>query len=110
MTPHALPALAHVRPVQTAERCISLDADRSWLSRPQRCLGIDPVFLSTSGCKAPGSPADGLPQRIAEHVLPCHEVVHAMGAVRISTVVKLGTRTDRDQTMEDKIRSVESKL
>jgi uncharacterized protein (TIGR00106 family) len=40
----------------------------------------------------------------------CHEVVHEMGAPRVSTVVKLGTRTDRDQTMADKIKSVESKL
>ena len=40
----------------------------------------------------------------------CHETVHAMGAPRISTVIKLGTRTDRDQTMDDKVRSVEAKL
>jgi uncharacterized protein (TIGR00106 family) len=40
----------------------------------------------------------------------CHEAVHAMGAPRISTVIKLGTRTDRDQTMADKVRSVEAKL
>lgn len=40
----------------------------------------------------------------------CHEVVHEMGAPRISTTVKLGTRTDRSQTMADKIRSVEEKL
>jgi uncharacterized protein (TIGR00106 family) len=40
----------------------------------------------------------------------CHEVVHDMGAPRISTTIKLGTRVDRSQTMEDKIRSVESKL
>jgi uncharacterized protein (TIGR00106 family) len=40
----------------------------------------------------------------------CHEVVHEMGAPRISTTIKLGTRVDRSQTMEDKIRSVESKL
>ena len=40
----------------------------------------------------------------------CHERVHAMGAPRISTTIKLGTRTDRDQTMEDKIDSVMSKL
>lgn len=36
----------------------------------------------------------------------CHEVVHGMGAVRISTSVRLGTRTDRSQTMRDKIDSV----
>jgi uncharacterized protein (TIGR00106 family) len=40
----------------------------------------------------------------------CHETVHAMGAPRITTTVKLGTRTDRDQTMEDKVRSVQDKL
>ncbi|MBN2448422.1 MAG: MTH1187 family thiamine-binding protein [Phycisphaerae bacterium] len=40
----------------------------------------------------------------------CHETVHAMGAPRISTTVKLGTRTDRHQTMADKIRSVQEKL
>jgi len=40
----------------------------------------------------------------------CHETVHALGAPRISTVIKLGTRTDRDQTMDDKVRSVEAKL
>ena len=40
----------------------------------------------------------------------CHEVVHQMGAPRITTSIKVGTRTDRDQTMEDKIQSVQQKL
>ncbi len=40
----------------------------------------------------------------------CHEKVHAMGAPRITTTIKAGTRTDRNQTMEDKIDSVKSKL
>ena len=40
----------------------------------------------------------------------CHEVIHEMGAPRIFTVLKIGTRTDRDQTMADKIKSVQSKL
>lgn len=40
----------------------------------------------------------------------CHEVVHGMGALRITTNIKLGTRTDRSQTMEDKVRSVQEKL
>ncbi len=40
----------------------------------------------------------------------CHEVVHGMGAPRIATTIKLGTRTDRDQTMEDKVNSVKEKL
>ncbi|MBM9615377.1 MTH1187 family thiamine-binding protein [Desulfobulbus rhabdoformis] len=40
----------------------------------------------------------------------CHERVHAMGAPRITTTIKLGTRTDRGQTMDDKIASVEKQL
>jgi len=40
----------------------------------------------------------------------CHERVHEMGAPRISSTLRFGTRTDREQTMEDKIRSVQEKL
>jgi len=40
----------------------------------------------------------------------CHERVHQMGAPRISSTLRVGTRTDRDQTMEDKIKSVQLKL
>lgn len=43
-------------------------------------------------------------------VKQCHETVHKMGAPRISTIIKLGTRTDKLQSMQDKITSVESKL
>jgi uncharacterized protein (TIGR00106 family) len=40
----------------------------------------------------------------------CHEIVHQMGVPRITTVIKLGTRTDRVQTMQDKMDSVKTKL
>jgi uncharacterized protein (TIGR00106 family) len=40
----------------------------------------------------------------------CHEIVHNMGALRITSTVKVGTRTDRSQSMADKVRSVEAKL
>lgn len=40
----------------------------------------------------------------------CHEVVHDMGAPRITTTIKLGTRIDRVQTMEEKVKSVQEKL
>ena len=43
-------------------------------------------------------------------VKKCHELVHEMGVPRISTSIRLGTRTDRDQSMDDKIKSVEEKL
>lgn len=39
----------------------------------------------------------------------CHEVVHDMGAPRITTTLKVGTRVDQAQSMDDKIRSVNEK-
>ncbi len=43
-------------------------------------------------------------------VRDCHQRLHAMGVPRISSSLRLGTRIDREQTMEDKIRSVEAAL
>ena len=43
-------------------------------------------------------------------VKKCHERVHEMGAPRISSTLRVGTRTDRDQTMDDKIKSVQLKI
>ena len=40
----------------------------------------------------------------------CHEVLHEMGAPRLSTVIKAGTRIDKAQSLDDKVRSVEQKL
>ena len=43
-------------------------------------------------------------------VKQCHERVHGMGAPRVFTSLKVGTRTDRQQSMQDKIDSVRTKL
>ena len=40
----------------------------------------------------------------------CHEVLHASGVVRIHTSIKCGTRTDKQQCLQDKIDSVETLL
>jgi uncharacterized protein (TIGR00106 family) len=40
----------------------------------------------------------------------CHEALHEMGVPRVSTSIRLGTRTDREQTIADKIESVKTKL
>ena len=40
----------------------------------------------------------------------CHEVVHAMGTPRVSSTLRFGTRIDRQQTMDEKVRSVQQKL
>ncbi|MEM7332699.1 MAG: MTH1187 family thiamine-binding protein [Chloroflexota bacterium] len=43
-------------------------------------------------------------------VKKCHTVIHEMGAPRISTSIKVGTRVDREQTMQEKVESVVVKL
>ena len=40
----------------------------------------------------------------------CHEILHEMGAPRVSTNMRIGTRIDRPQSMQDKINSVKQKL
>jgi uncharacterized protein (TIGR00106 family) len=40
----------------------------------------------------------------------CHEVVHEMGAPRITSTLRFGTRIDRDQTMADKVQSAQEKV
>jgi uncharacterized protein (TIGR00106 family) len=57
-----------------------------------------------------GTNIEGEWDAVMAAVKHCHERVHEMGAPRITTTIKLGTRTDRDQTMADKVRSVEQKL
>jgi len=57
-----------------------------------------------------GTNIEGEWDEVFAAVKRCHEVVHAMGAPRITTTVKMGTRIDREQTMEDKVKSVKDKL
>ena len=40
----------------------------------------------------------------------CQIAVHDKGAKRIFTTIQLGTRTDKEQQMSDKVKSVENKL
>jgi uncharacterized protein (TIGR00106 family) len=57
-----------------------------------------------------GTNVEGEWDEVFAAVKRCHEVVHEMGAPRITTTIKAGTRTDRAQTLEDKINSVKAKL
>lgn len=71
-------------------------------------------ILSASGLKtrlhAYGTNVEGDWDDVMAAIKRCHEELHGMGVVRISTNIRIGTRTDKPQTMEDKIRSVEEKL
>jgi uncharacterized protein (TIGR00106 family) len=57
-----------------------------------------------------GTNIEGEWEEVFAVVKRCHEVVHEMGAPRISTTLRVGTRTDRTQSMDDKVRSVRDKL
>jgi uncharacterized protein (TIGR00106 family) len=59
---------------------------------------------------ANGTNIEGEWDAVFSAIKRCHEVLHEMGTPRIFTTIHAGTRTDRDQTMEDKIKSVEAKL
>ena len=57
-----------------------------------------------------GTNVEGEWDDVFRAVKRCHEVIHEMGAPRISTNIRVGTRTDREQTMNEKVKSVEQKL
>ena len=57
-----------------------------------------------------GTNIEGEWDQVFTAIKRCHEVVHEMGAPRITTSIKVGTRTDRTQTMEEKVRSVQEKM
>ena len=57
-----------------------------------------------------GTNIEGEWDQVMQAIKDCHQKMHDMGAPRISSTLRFGTRTDREQTLEDKIRSVEEKL
>lgn len=71
-------------------------------------------ILTQAGLKtqlhAYGTNVEGEWDAVFAAVKRCHEVLHDMGVPRISSSIKVGTRTDREQTMADKVMSVQNKL
>ncbi len=57
-----------------------------------------------------GTAIEGEWEPVFQAIEACHTAVHAMGCPRIFTTVKVNTRTDRDQTLEDKVASVQALL
>lgn len=56
-----------------------------------------------------GTTIEGSWDDVFAAVKACHEAVHEAGAPRISSTIKVGTRTDRKQTARDKVQSVQSR-
>ena len=59
---------------------------------------------------ANGTNLEGEWEDVMNAIRRCAETLHAMGVPRLSTLVKIGTRIDMDQKMEDKVISVKEKL
>ena len=57
-----------------------------------------------------GTNIEGEWEDVFAAIRKCHEEIHAMGAPRISTNIRVGTRIDREQTIAQKINSVEKQL
>jgi uncharacterized protein (TIGR00106 family) len=59
---------------------------------------------------ANGTDVEGEWNAVFDAVKRCHEILHGMGAPRVSTNLRVATRIDREQTLQDKIDSVRAKL
>ena len=57
-----------------------------------------------------GTNIEGEWETVMDAIKRCHNRVHEMGAPRITTTLKLGTRIDRDETMQGKVQSVRALL
>jgi len=71
-------------------------------------------ILEAAGLKhelhAYGTNIEGEWEVVMDAVKRCHYRIHEMGAPRISSTLKLGTRTDRDESIESKVQSVQQQL
>lgn len=57
-----------------------------------------------------GTNIEGEWDHVFAAVRQCHEALHAMGVQRVSTSIRVGSRTDKAQGIQDKIDRVERAL
>jgi uncharacterized protein (TIGR00106 family) len=71
-------------------------------------------FLKTTGVKysmhSAGTTLEGSWDECMKVIGQCHQLLHDQGVVRIQSDVRVGSRTDKTQTMEDKVAAVERLL
>mgnify|MGYP001817009878 FL=1 len=70
---------------------------------------FDEAGLKTN-LHAYGTIIEGEWDEVFAAVKKCHETLHKMGVPRLTRSIKVGTRTDKEQTMDDKVDSVKTKL
>lgn len=57
-----------------------------------------------------GTNIEGDWDEVMAAVKKCHQRLHQMGVPRLTSSIKVGTRTDREQSMLDKVDSVQRRL
>lgn len=79
----------------------------SEIARVQRLLAASGLkyHMHSAGTTLEGSWSDCM--RV---IGQCHTLVHTNGVVRIQSDIRIGTRTDKVQGFEDKVKSVERLL
>jgi len=58
----------------------------------------------TTQLHAYGTNVEGELEQILDAVRRVHETLHAEGVARLATAIKLGTRTDKEPRLADKLR------
>lgn len=92
-----------VTPIGTGETSVSryvAAAEKVLREYPNLRYRLDPMFTTIEGDL----------REIFECIIRMHDAVAAMGAGRISSVIKIDDRRDKTATMEDKIKAVEAQL
>jgi uncharacterized protein (TIGR00106 family) len=71
-------------------------------------------ILAEAGLKtklhAYGTNIEGEWDTVFDAIKRCHEALHNSGVPRISSTLRFGTRIDKEQAIDDRVRSVEAKL
>jgi len=87
-----------------------LEAETSLTPYIAECQKIIASLGLSHQLHAYGTNIEGEWEVVMDAVKRCHMRVHEMGAPRISTQLKIGTRSDREQSMADKVSHVRDYL
>jgi uncharacterized protein (TIGR00106 family) len=89
---------------------IPMGAELSVSNEVAECQKIFSERNLTHQLHAYGTNVEGDWDEVMAAVKECHERVHKMGRIRIASTLKIGTRTDREQSLDEKVASVIEKL
>ncbi|MDI9258777.1 MTH1187 family thiamine-binding protein [Alicyclobacillus sendaiensis] len=92
-----------ISPIGTGETSVSrfvAEAQRVLARHPELTYRLDPMFTTIEGDLS----------HIFAAIQEMHEALVAMGAKRLSTVIKIDDRRDVYHSMDDKVAAVLSKL